>query len=42
MAKVFYEKASATGSTQFAFHRADKVSVPKSRKRGRGKITVSA
>lgn len=42
MSKVFYEKANATGATQFAFHRADKVSAPKSRKRGRGNVKVSA
>lgn len=42
MAKVFYERASATGVTQSAGHKADKVSAPKSRKRGRGFIQVSA
>lgn len=42
MSKVFYEKANANGATQFAFHRADKVSAPKSRKRGRGNVKVSA
>lgn len=42
MAKIFYERANPTGATQFAFHRADKVSVPLSRKRGRGNIKVSA
>jgi hypothetical protein len=42
MSKVFYERASKTGSTQFHFHKADKVSLPKSRKRGRGFISLSS
>lgn len=42
MAKVFYEQAHPQGSTQFHFHRANKVSAPKSRKRGRSFIQVSA
>ena len=42
MAKIFYEKANAQGATQSAGHKAFKVSAPKSRKRGRGNIQVSA
>lgn len=42
MAKIFYERANPTGATQFAFHRADKVSVPLSRKRGRGNIKTQS
>lgn len=42
MSKVFYERANKNGSTQFHFHKADKVSLPKSRKRGRGNVQVQA
>lgn len=40
--KVFYEQAHAQGATQTAGHKAFKVQCPKSRKRGRGFVTVSA
>lgn len=41
MGKVFYERANKNGTTQFHFHKADKVSAPRSRKRGRGPVSVS-
>ena len=41
MAKVFYERANKNGATQFHFHKADKVSIPLSRKRGRGNVSLS-
>lgn len=42
MAKVFYEQAHPQGVVQSAGHKAFKVACPKSRKRGRGHIQVSA
>lgn len=42
MAKIFYEQAHAQGTVQSAGHKAFKVSAPKSRKRGRGNVKVSA
>lgn len=42
MAKVFYEQANPQGALQSAGHRAFKVAAPKSRKRGRGNIKISA
>jgi hypothetical protein len=41
-AKVFYEQANAQGVVQSAGHKAVKVQCPKSRKRGRGNVKVSA
>lgn len=41
-AKVHYEQANALGITQSAGHKAFKVQAPKSRKRGRGFVKVSA
>lgn len=41
MSKVFYEVADkVNGVTQTAGHKARKVSAPKSRKRGRGPVSV--
>lgn len=40
--KVFYEQANTHGTTQTAGHKALKVQAPKSRKRGRGFVTVQA
>lgn len=42
MGKIFYEQANPQGTLQTAGHRAFKVSAPKSRKRGRGNVKVSA
>lgn len=41
-AKVHYEQANVSGITQSAGHKAFKVQCPKSRKRGRGFVKVSA
>lgn len=40
-AKVHYEQANAQGVLQDAGHRAVKVQLPRSRRRGRGFIKVS-
>lgn len=42
MGKIFYEIADKQGTTQTAGHKARKVSAPKSRKRGRGPVSLQS
>lgn len=43
MSKVFYEVVDKlNGTTQTAGHKARKVSAPKSRKRGRGPVSLQS